>query len=196
MVHFLVGPKRKEFTIHKILLLSKCPFWERHLSLDESRQLHQVTSLYHHKDDCSKAFSVLFEWLYRQKLRSFINPVSSQRSPGPQAAPDQHNVHSNTVIELIEVYLLECKLEISDLMNSVINQLGRFYYEKNPWPTQRDIIKTYRSSSKAFRLCKYMTRSYHFMLIAFDDDEVPGSPKPFVEPTEASPMSFIELTEL
>jgi hypothetical protein len=119
---------------------------------------------YHQKED-SDVFAVIFEWLYRQKIPPFPD---SDGLPANKGTPT-FTRHSNAIARLLKVYCLAKRMEISELMDLVMNQLGKAYHENVRWSSQDEINAAYSHAYSECGLRKFMSRSYTYMLLNFKD---------------------------
>jgi hypothetical protein len=152
-----VGPNRKSFKIHKKLPLTKSKFCKTYCYKSAGPTLN-----YHQKED-SDVFTVIFEWLYRQKIPPFPD---SGGLPANKGTPT-FTRHSNAIAKLLKVYCLAKKKEIPELIDLVMNQLGKTYHENVRWPSQDEIYAAYTHAYSECGLWKFMSRSYTYMLLNF-----------------------------
>jgi hypothetical protein len=136
----LVGAKLKKFRFHKKLLLSKSGLWKEK---DNQSMLRLDGPFYHHQNDSSDAFALIFDWMRGQNLNSFPDHALGHLLLAPRQDSEKYNCYSNGITELIEVYHLASKMEMAELMDLVINQLGNACYEKRMWPSSQDFKRTY-----------------------------------------------------
>lgn len=151
-----MGLKRKSFKIHKKLLLTKSKFWKRYYTSSSS-------ALNHHQKEDSEVFAVIFERVYRQRIPPF---PKSGGSPANEGTPT-FTRHSKAITKLLKVYCLAKKMEIPELMDLAMNQLGKVYLENVSWPSEEDISVAYAHAHSECSLWRFIVRSYTYMLLNF-----------------------------
>ncbi|KAF7922963.1 hypothetical protein BELL_0476g00020 [Botrytis elliptica] len=106
VVKLIVGPKRKEFTVHKKLVCDLCDYFRKAFCGPFKEAGEGIIYL---ADDSADAVGLFVEWLYRGKIKF-----------------RRTHAHFNTLIKL---YLLTEKWCLYDLGNTVTDDIMNFFWE-------------------------------------------------------------------
>lgn len=99
-----VGPKRKRFFLHRDLICSRSPFFEKCLKKDRFDEGYK-NELYLPEDD-PKAFSIVVDWIYRSKL------------PNSRTDPTTFDLS-----DMSAAYCLADKFSMEELQNGVMDAI-------------------------------------------------------------------------
>jgi hypothetical protein len=147
MVNLYVGPQRDRFHVHKEVLCSKIPYFEKSFY---GRRKEATFP----KDD-TDSFDFLLGWVYHNSIR----PLVVLRKEGPKG-----NESSVESWDSAKFYMLAVKLSLSDLQDQIVNIYINYMDRENLAPSVRDMGVTYSTmpAGKPFR--KFAARSFHWAL--------------------------------
>ncbi|KAK0119651.1 hypothetical protein ONS95_011089 [Cadophora gregata] len=165
IVHFYVGPKRKEFIIHGNPLRLKSSYFK-----DFKFTVHADTGETEHylPDADSTALEIIIDWVYRQAVE--VIP-STLPSGSLDHGTDEHAAFTKAISRGIEVYMLAAKFGVVDLQDLVMTELGKAYYSHQTFPSSANIAAVYAQNDCSSPLRRYMARSYQ-ILADLDDGQV------------------------
>ncbi|KAH9219542.1 hypothetical protein DL95DRAFT_404682 [Leptodontidium sp. 2 PMI_412] len=169
IITLYVGPKRKEFPIHGNLLRLKSNFFKEFVvaTTDSNQAEHYLP------ESDPDAVGLIINWLYRQGI-SLIPGLPSTGSVSLIKGTDEHSNFTKAISRTIEVYILAEKLDMDELMDLVMTELGNAYYRYQTYPSPQDITAVYNRSASGSRLRKYMARSYQ-VLADLEDGDLEGA---------------------
>ncbi|PVH76774.1 hypothetical protein DL98DRAFT_283118 [Cadophora sp. DSE1049] len=165
IVHFYVGPKRKEFIIHGNPLRLKSSFFKDFVftvNADSGKTEHYLADA-----DCN-ALEIIIDWVYRQGIEVIPSTLPSGTL---EYGTDEYTTFTKAVSRGIEVYMLSAKFGMVDLQDLVMTELGKAYYTHQTFPSSADIAAVYAHKNFNFPLRKYMARSYQ-ILADLDDGPI------------------------
>ncbi|KAJ5042188.1 uncharacterized protein L3040_004743 [Drepanopeziza brunnea f. sp. 'multigermtubi'] len=176
IVHFIVGPKRKDCPIHTNLLTQASPSFSQLLELQTPVPGRAEYAL---PDSDSDAVAFVFNYLYRQAVDLFpgINSPGTLGQRGSDDDDDHHHGYdgyanfTTAVARAIEVYILADTLRMVHLADTVITALGEAYRQGKTYPAAADIALVYARSPAGSRLRKFMARCYQ-VLADFEDADI------------------------
>ncbi|KAI9052859.1 hypothetical protein LZ554_003131 [Drepanopeziza brunnea f. sp. 'monogermtubi'] len=175
IVHFVVGPKRKDCPIHTNLLTQASPSFSQLLKLQTPVPGRAEYAL---PDSDSDAVAFLFNYLYRQAVDLFpgINVPGTLEQRGSDHDDDDDDSYgfakfTTAVARAIEVYVLADTLGMVHLADTVITALGEAYRQGKTYPAAADIALVYARSPASSRLRKFMARCYQ-VLADFEDADI------------------------
>ncbi|PBP28171.1 hypothetical protein BUE80_DR000850 [Diplocarpon rosae] len=168
IVHFIVGPKRKDCAVHTNLLTQSSDFF-KNITFDSTQPGRIEYSL---PDADSNAIAYIFNWLYRQKPDLFLG-VTIDGTVSERGSTNQIKF-TTAVTHAIEIYLLAEKLDMLELEDIVMTALGAAYYQGKIYPSFNNIVLVYSRSDSKSPLRKYMARSYQMVASLESEGEEEG----------------------
>lgn len=141
MVNLLVGPKRKEFTIHKKLLMERSDYFAKAFG---SGFKEAKDNSMHLPEDDSDAVDMLVNYVYRNQLPPF--------SPGESDTDLEES--EGYVDKLYQLVFLAEKLCMNELANMAMDQIQDIQYktEKTTHNTKFEDIYSRTCTSSKLRL--------------------------------------------
>ncbi|KAI6712001.1 hypothetical protein PZA11_003550 [Diplocarpon coronariae] len=157
IVHFIVGPKRKDCAVHTNLLTQSSAFF-RNITFDNTEPGRAEYSLPNADSD---AVAYILNWLYRQKPDLFLG-VATDGTLSERGSDSQVKLTA-AVTRAIGVYLLAEELGMVELADIVMTALGVAYCQGKIYPSSSNIVLVYSRADSKSPLRKYMARSYQMV---------------------------------
>ena len=148
MIGILVGPEQKAFRVHKNLLCTKVPYFQKILNGGFKEATEQVAKLPY---DDPAAFGLFLEWLYVGRL-----------PPIPPFSVDKWK-WSHLIFERVKLYCFAENIASPKLMDYTMTTLISGYLQNNTLPSFGQIKLAYRNSLSTSRLRKFMSQSVHYI---------------------------------
>ncbi|KAF7931560.1 uncharacterized protein EAE98_004296 [Botrytis deweyae] len=153
-VDLYVGPNRTHYRVHKNILCTKIPYFNKMFNGGFSEASNNSAEF---PEDFSESFDVLLEWAYSQ-----YHPLR----PLNRVSPGSVSTNWNT----INFYLLMDKLCIPDLMNEAMDLMRQFDKDNDFLPSINHGIWVYRRSLPGSKIRLYVLNS---LLYAFSLNQEP-----------------------
>ncbi|KAL8741912.1 MAG: hypothetical protein Q9190_005536 [Brigantiaea leucoxantha] len=154
MVSIIVGPKRKDFHIHRDLLINRSPFFASLLSPaspDTKTSSSSGGPIYLDVD--ANAFALFIDWLYKDKLSG---PTYAPFLPQPPStSPTIDPEHVFKIHILINLYLMAHQWRFPDLKNQVVDKIRDFNSKSRVVMHVEHVKKIYRGTEKGAMLRVY-----------------------------------------
>jgi hypothetical protein len=143
-------------------LCAKSPFFQQ--ILKDSKEIYPGVLRYE-MDANIDAFSLVVEWLYRGSI-SHGRPATSLTTLHP----------ARFVIRTrIDLYMLAEDLEIKDLADKAMEDLGVYYSLNNLLPSMNEFDLVFMTARTGSAIHKYMTKALHFTLVGCPHTEITGN---------------------
>ena len=148
-VDIVVGPEKETFRVHKKLLCSRAPVFDKMFNGSFKEAETQQASL---PEDDPEAFSIFLEWLYSGSIL-------------PPGKDDNSKLVLNDQIKL---YCFAEKYCLAQLMDYTISASIAFLNERKGLPTCDHIEMAYNHTASGSPLRRFMVLSMQYVIVNMD----------------------------
>ena len=151
IVTIFVGPKRKEFLIHKRLLCKKVEYFDK-MFKGGFKEAEETTS--YMPEDSPNTFSLFVRWLYRNDF------------PKLAKTAEQGN-ESCKSSDIMSLYFLAHKMCLEVVADRCMDILIDFHVSSDQVLNDEQIVKAYENSMTDSAVRLYCSRQVHWILATF-----------------------------
>ncbi|KAF7956582.1 hypothetical protein EAE96_003916 [Botrytis aclada] len=154
-VDLYIGPTRTHYRVHKHILCSKIPYFNKMFNGSFSEASNNSADF---PEDSPDSFDVLIEWAYSRN-----HPLRPLNRASPGSLSSNWNA--------ISFYILMDKLCMPDLMNEAMDLLRQFSKDNNFRTSLEGVIYVYRRSLPSSKLRLYVLNGLIFSLSLVQEPE-------------------------